>query len=74
IIVFPSDITARGMDIVERIVNESVDKLEPQMGAEINKENTTPKRLAKLNEICQKYSGIIDVVIKVAGTIFSSLK
>jgi len=74
VFVFTSDITARGMDIVEMIVNQSIDKLEPPVSVEIKKESSTPKKLEKLNEVSQKYSPIFDVVIKVAGVIFSNLR
>ena len=74
IAVFPSDITARGMDIVEKIIDETTTQLESPITTEINKENTTPKKMEKLNEICLKYSAVFDVVVKVAGTIFSNLK
>lgn len=72
--VFTSDIAARGMDIVELIVKNSINELEPQISEEIKKEDTTPKRFEKLNDICQKYAPILDVVIKVSGTIFSNLR
>lgn len=74
IIVFPSDITARGMDIVEMIVKESLTKLELPIVAEIKNEGTTPKMLEKLNEKCLKYSAVLDIVIKATGMILSSLK
>lgn len=73
-VVFTSDITAKGMDIIESIINQSIDKLEPQISAEIKTENTTPKRFEKLNDVCQKNAPILDVVIKVAGIIFSNLR
>lgn len=58
-VVFTSDITTRGMDIVELIVNNSINELEPQISEEIKKENITPERFEKLNDICQKYAPIL---------------
>ncbi|MGI0047863.1 MAG: hypothetical protein ACREBB_11865 [Nitrosotalea sp.] len=74
VVVFSADITARGMDIVEMIVKQSLDRLEPPVIAKINEETTTPKKLEKLNEICKQYSAVFDVVIKVVGMIFSNLR
>lgn len=74
IIVFPSDITARGMDIIEKILNQSLTELDQNISAEIKKESTTNKKLDKLSEISAKAEPVLNILINVAGMIFSNLR
>lgn len=74
ILVIGSDITARGVDVVENILNQSLENLEQSISLEIKKENTTNKKLDKLYEICTKAEPVLEIVLKIAGVIFSNLK
>jgi hypothetical protein len=70
----PIDITARGMDVVENILNQSLEKLDQNVSSEIKKESTTNKKLDKLYEKCAKVEPVLEIVVKIAGMIFSNLR
>ena len=61
------------MDIVEKIMNDSLDELEQDVSSEIRKEDLTNKRLEKFYEKCVKVAPMCDIAVKVAGIIFSGL-
>lgn len=69
-----SDITAWGMDVVESILNQSVEKLDPTITSEIKNETTTNKKFDKLYEMCVKVEPVFEIVAKVAGLIFTNLR
>jgi len=68
-----SDITAWGMDIVEKIMNDSLDELEQDVSSEIRKEDLTNKKLEKFYEKCVKVAPMCEVAVKVAGMVFANL-
>lgn len=68
-----SDITAWGMDIVEKIMNNSLDELDQEVTSEIKKEESTNKRLEKFYEKCVKVVPMCEVAVKVAGMVFANL-
>ena len=68
-----SDITAWGMDIVEKIMNKSLDELDQDVSSEIMKEDLNNKKLDKFYEKCVKVALMCDIAVKVAGIIFSGL-
>lgn len=72
--VIPIDITANGMDIIEKILNQSLTELDQNISSEIKKENTLMEKLDKLSEICTKIQPVFEIVVKIAGMIFSNLK
>lgn len=73
VLVSTSDITAWGMDIVEKIMNVSLSKLDTSINLEMEKENSTDKKLQKFYEMCVKSAPMCEVAVKVAAIIFSSL-
>ncbi|MHB8545211.1 MAG: hypothetical protein ACYDAJ_00390 [Nitrosotalea sp.] len=74
IMVSPTDITARGMDVVENILKQSLEKLDQNVISEIKKESSTNKKLDKLFEISSKAEPVLEIVVKIAGMIFSNLR
>ena len=67
------NITAWGMDVVEDIVNRSLDELEPGLRQEVEKEGDTHKRLNTLYEKCVKSAPVCEAVAKVAHAILVAL-
>lgn len=63
--VLPSatDITAWGMDIVEKILNKSLNSLDNSISSEINNEETTVKKLDKFYEKCVKIQPMCDIAV-----------
>lgn len=73
VIVTTSDITAWGMDVVENILNKTLDQLDQKVSSEINKEESTNKKLDKFYEICVNVQPMYDIAVKVAGLVFQHL-
>jgi len=61
------------MDIVEKIMNNSLDELDQEVTSEIKKEESTNKRLEKFYEKCVKVAPMCEVAVKVAGMVFANL-
>lgn len=74
VVIFTSDITAYGIDIVERILNQSLPELDQNVSSEIKQESTTDKKFNKLYEISAKVEPVLNIVINVTGMIFSNLR
>ena len=72
-VVFCSGITAWGMDIVEKIMKDSLESIDDSISSEIKKEDSTSKRFDKFYEKCIKVAPIFENVIKIAGPILSNL-
>ena len=68
-----TDITAHGMDIVEKIMDDSLEDIDQKYASEIQMESQTDKKLDKFYEKCIKITPICETVGKIAGTIFSAL-
>ena len=73
LIVLTSDITAWGMDVVEKIMNTSINELDSSVSTEINQEDSPYKKFEKFCEKCVKSASMCEVVVKVANMIFSGL-
>ena len=67
------DITALGMDIVEEIMDKSLEKIDQTHAAEIQMESQTDKKLDKFYEKCIKIAPMCETVVRIAGAIFSAL-
>ena len=68
-----TDITALGMDIVEEIMDKSLEKIDQTHAAEIQMEPQTDKKLDKFYEKCIKIVPMCETVVNIAGTIFFDL-
>lgn len=73
VVVTTSDITARGMDVIEKIMNTSLDSIDDSINSEIKQEDSTSKRFEKFYEKCVKIQPMCEIAVKVANTIFSNL-
>ena len=73
VLVITQDITAHGMDVVEKIMDQSLDKLDSSIKLEISKEEFPIKKFDKFYEKCIKSAPMWEVLIKVANGIFPSL-
>ena len=67
------NITAGGMDVVEDIMKQSLDELEPAIRDEIKGEGSDGKMLGKLYEKCVKSAPVCEAVTKVAHAILAAL-
>ncbi|MGH2613265.1 MAG: hypothetical protein ACRDFB_09515 [Rhabdochlamydiaceae bacterium] len=68
------DITASGMDIVEKILNQSLTALDQNITSEINKESTIDRKFNKLYKISVKAEPVFNILINATGMILSSLR
>ena len=66
------DISYRGIDVIESIMEESLDKLEPSIRNEIKEERGNDK-MVKLYEKIAESASVCDVVMKVAKAAFAAL-
>lgn len=71
--VFVSRITAHGMDIVEKIMNESLDEFNPNDRSEMQKEFQTNNRFDKFYKKSIQVGTMIEIVVKVANQILPAL-
>ena len=72
IIIMTINITADGMDVVENIMKQSLDKLEPGVRSEIEKEGSDSKMLGKLYEKCVKSTPVCEAVVKITHAILAA--
>lgn len=72
VIVTPADITARGMDVVEKIMKDSLESIDQKYASEIQKESQTDKKLNVFYEKCIKIYPMCETVVKIASIIFSN--
>jgi len=66
-------ITAWGMDVVEDIMKQSLDKLEPNLRKEVEREGDTHKMLDRLYEKCVKSAPACADVVKATHAILAAL-
>jgi hypothetical protein len=71
--VVTSDITSRGMDVVESIVNRSLSEIKPDVSKEIKEETTPNGKLDKLYEACKKATPVAETVMSIVRLILSGL-
>lgn len=69
----PSDITAWGMDVVENIMNKSLNEMNNKVSKEIEKTDSTAGKFSKFYEKCIKVAPMCETAVKAAHLIFSSL-
>jgi len=72
-VVFTSDITAWGMDVVENIMNKSLNEMNNNVSKEIEKTDSTADKFTKFYETCIRVAPMCETAVKAAHLIFSSL-
>jgi len=68
-----SRITARGIDIVEEIVKQSENKVDPKISDELKKKSVTAEKVLKFTELCVKAASMCQTAVNVAHGIFTGL-
>ena len=73
IVPITTDITAYGMDVVEKIMENALPELEVEVKTEIESQTQTDQKVNSLYEKCVKIAHMCEVVVNVAGPIFAAL-
>ena len=73
IVASPTDITDHGIDVVESIMENSLDQLDTKASSDIKKEDSTSKRLEMFYEMCVKAPPMCEIAVKVTGAILENL-